>query len=141
MSEVVELIDTGQMAENRAWVDIIPDGVRDAIGSRLSRLSEACNQVLGTASVIGREFEFSLLDLLQSEMKTDDVLAALDEALEARVIEDLPAVGRYQFGHALIQQALYGELSSIRRLRAHASIGEALEEMHGSHLEAFSHWT
>ena len=138
VSEVVELIDTGQIAENRAWADIIPDGVRDAIGSRLSRLSKACNQVLGTASVIGREFDFSLLVLLQSDMKTDDVLAALDEALEARVIEDLPAVGRYQFGHALIQQALYGEMSSIRRLKAHASIGEALEEMHGSNLEAFS---
>ena len=138
VSEVVELIDTEQMAEDRAWADIIPDGVRDAIGSRLSRLSGPCNQVLGTASVIGREFDFSLLDRLHPDMKADDVLAALDEALEARVIEDLRAVGRYQFGHALIQQVLYGEMSSIRRLRAHASIGEALEEMHGSNLEAYS---
>ena len=61
---------------------MIPDGVRDAIGSRLSRLSGACNQVLGAASVIGREFDFSLLDLLHPDMKADDVLAAFDEALE-----------------------------------------------------------
>lgn len=38
VNEVVELIDTEQMAENRAWADVIPEGMRDAIGSRLSRL-------------------------------------------------------------------------------------------------------
>jgi predicted ATPase len=61
----------------------------------------------------------------------------LDEALEAKVIEALPAaVGRYQFGHGLIRQALYEKMSSIRRLRAHASIGEALERMHQTELAA-----
>ncbi|MEE8162362.1 MAG: AAA family ATPase, partial [Acidobacteriota bacterium] len=135
VNEVVELIDTEQMAENRAWADVIPEGVRDAIGSRLSRLSPRCNQVLGTASVMGREFDLSLLRSLDSDIGADEVLAALDEALIAKVIEELPAVaGRYQFGHALIQQSLYGELSSVRRLRTHASIAEALERMHGSTL-------
>ena len=61
----------------------------------------------------------------------------MDEALEAKVIEALPAaVGRYQFGHGLIRQALYEKMSSIRRLRAHASIGEALERMHQTELAA-----
>ncbi len=135
VNEVVELIDPEQMAENTAWANIIPEGVRDAIGSRLSRLSPSCNQFLGTASVIGREFDFSLLRTLDSDTGADGLLAALDEALEAKVIEELPgSVGRYQFGHALIQHSLYGELSSVRRLQAHASIGEALEQMHGSNL-------
>lgn len=135
VNEVAELIDTDQITENRAWANIIPEGVRDAIGSRLNRLSPGCSQVLGTASVMGREFDFSLLRLLHSDVGADGVLAALDEALEAKVIEELPgSVGRYQFGHALIQQSLYGDLSSVRRLRAHASIGEALEQMHGSTL-------
>ena len=135
VSEVVKLIDPGRMTENQAWAITIPEGVRDAIGSRLSRLSTNCNQVLGTASVMGREFDLSLLRSLCSDIGADGVLAALDEALEAKVIEELPeSVGRYQFGHALIQQSLYGEMSSIRRLRAHASIAEALERMHGSTL-------
>ena len=136
VNEVVELIDPGQMTENRAWTEVIPDGVRDAIGSRLSRLSETCKQVLGNASVIGREFDLNLLMTLDPDVGADGVLGALDEALEAKVIEDMPsAVGRYQFGHGLVQQALYTEMSSIRRLRAHANIGESLEQMHGSNLE------
>ena len=135
LNEVVDLIDPEQIMENRAWADIIPDGVRDAIGRRLGRLSETCNQVLGTASVIGREFDFPLLRTLDSGIGADGVLEALGEALDAKVIETLPpAVDRYQFGHGLIQQVLYGELSPIRRLRAHASIGETLEQMHQTDL-------
>ena len=138
VNEVVELIDTSQMTQNTAWSEIIPDGVRDAIGSRLNRLSESCNIVLGNASVIGREFDSSLLIALDTDSGADGVLGALDEALQAKVIEELPTAGRYQFGHALIQQSLYGELPSIRRLRAHARLGEALEQMHGSNLEAYA---
>ena len=51
------------------------------------------------------------------------LLEVLDEALSARVIEELPrAVGRYQFTHALIQETLAGELSTTRKVRLHARI-------------------
>src|SRR5438552_15585043 len=35
----------------------IPEGLRDVVGKRLSRLSERANQVLSIASVIGRDFQ------------------------------------------------------------------------------------
>jgi len=55
----------------------------------------------------------------------------LEEALAARVIEELPrSLGRYQFSHALIQETLTGELSLTRRVRLHARIGEALERLY-----------
>ena len=61
----------------------------------------------------------------------------LEEALAARVIEELPsAVGRYQFTHALIQETLAEELSTNRRVRLHARIAEALEELYGADAEA-----
>ncbi len=61
----------------------------------------------------------------------------LEEALSARVIEDLPlAVGRYQFTHALIQETLTQELSLTQRVRLHARIAEALEEIYGDNAEA-----
>ena len=139
VNEVVELIDPEQMSENTAWTDIIPEGVRDAIGSRLGRLSESCNQVLSNASVIGREFDFSLLRTLDPDISANGVLAALDEALDAKVIEVLPVpAGRYQFGHALIQLSLYGEMPSARRIRVHISIGETMEQTHASNLETHS---
>src|SRR5918997_82621 len=45
----------------------IPEGVREVIGQRLNRLSEACHGTLTTASIIGREFDFRLLRTLSDE--------------------------------------------------------------------------
>lgn len=136
VNEVVELIDPSEVSVDRAWADRIPEGVRDAIGTRLGRLSETCNQTLRTASVIGREFDFSLLRRLDSDIGLDEVLLALEEALDSKVVEALPGDSdRYQFRHALIQQSLYEEMSPTRRARAHAKIGETLEEMHQAELE------
>ena len=70
---------------------------------------------------------------------TSDVrlFEVLEEALAARVIEELPqSVGRYQFTHALIQETLAEELSLTRRVRLHARIAEALEEMYGDDADA-----
>ena len=38
------------------------------VGQRLNRLSEQCNEALATASVIGREFDFRLLDALKDDI-------------------------------------------------------------------------
>ena len=85
----------------------IPDGVREAIGQRLNRLSEQCNQALTTASIIGREFDFKLLNTLNDDGNEDLVLEVLEEALGTRVIEEASGtIGGYQFTHALIQETL-----------------------------------
>ena len=67
----------------------------------------------------------------------DQTLEALEEALAAHIIGELPqTVGRYQFTHALIQETLAAEASSIRRVRLHARIAETLEELYGDTAEA-----
>jgi DNA-binding CsgD family transcriptional regulator len=116
----------------------IPEGVREVIGQRLNRLSEQCNQTLTTASIIGREFDFRLLRTLSGGTTEEQLLRVIDEALEAHLIEELPGRGRerYRFSHALIQQTLAEELSPSRKVRWHARIGEALEELYGTDAEA-----
>ena len=65
--------------------------MKDAIGRRLNRLSEGCNQVLTTASVVGREFDFRLLSTLMDDFTEAQLLGLVDEALEAHVIEEVSA--------------------------------------------------
>jgi len=115
----------------------IPEGVREAIGKRLNRLSESCNRILTVASVIGREFDFGILLRLIDDASEDGILGGLEEALAAHVIEEmpLPAVGRYQFTHALIRETLYDELMTARRVRLHRRVGQALEDLHRANLE------
>ena len=78
--------DSGQ-----AWTVRIPEGVREVIGRRLNRLSERCNDTLTVAAVIGREFELRQLARLIDDISDDRLLVVLEEALSARVIEEMPA--------------------------------------------------
>jgi tetratricopeptide (TPR) repeat protein len=111
----------------------IPQGVRDVISQRLMRLTDPCNQALVTASVIGRAFEFNLLTSLIDSASEDGLLDLMDEAIAAWIIEELPGRdARYQFRHALMQQTLMESISSVRKIRLHARIGEALEAACGN---------
>ena len=128
--------ETAGRGEGDSWTVRIPEGVREVIGRRLNRLSQRCNETLTIASVIGREFELRQLAPLVEDISEDRLLEVLEEALSARVIEELPqAVGRYQFTHALIQETLSEELTLTRRVRLHARIAETLEELYGDNAD------
>ena len=114
-------------AEGRLTGDGVPQGVREAVGRRLGRLSPPVRELLGRAAVIGREFELEVLELVAGE-PGDALLALLEEAIDAQVIEEV-GVGRYSFLHALIRATLYDGLSLTRRARLHLQIGQALEAL------------
>jgi DNA-binding CsgD family transcriptional regulator/tetratricopeptide (TPR) repeat protein len=119
-------------AREQPWSVRIPDGVREVIGRRLERLSEHCQEVLRTAALLGREFTIEQLAALSDDLGEDRLLAVLEEALAARLIEELPrAVGHFAFTHALVQDTLVAQLSATRRARLHGRIGETLERLYG----------
>jgi len=141
LSEVARLL--AEREELETWDasgpgDIwIPEGVREVIGQRLNRLSGQCNEVLTTASMVGRGFDFRLLLSLDEAGDDDRVLEVLEEAVAARLIEEPPGTrGRYQFTHALIQDTLAQGLSTTRQARLHARIAQALEDFYGVNTEA-----
>ena len=70
----------------------IPEGLRDAVGKRLSRLSEGTNLVLSVASVIGREFHLGVLRQVLG-CPEEALEAALEEASAAGIIEEYSVVG------------------------------------------------
>ena len=56
--------------------------------------------------------------------------------LQARVVEELPEeVGWFQFSHALVKETLAAELNLNRRVRLHARIGLALEDLYQNRVE------
>jgi len=114
----------------------IPEGLRDVVGKRLSRLSEKTNQVLSVAAVIGREFR---LDVLQkvAGLPEEELYGTLEEATERAVVEQRQAVGWvvFRFTHAFFRQTLYEEIFVPRRIRLHQQVGNALEEVYGRRLE------
>ncbi|MBN1239432.1 MAG: AAA family ATPase [Gammaproteobacteria bacterium] len=104
----------------------IPDGVRETIGRRLSRLPDHVNGMLRTASVIGRDFDAAVLARI-AVVDVEGVLAALHLAEEAGFVSNTDrAAQAYRFTHALIRETLYDELPTPERLQLHALAGDAL---------------
>ncbi len=68
---------------------------------------------------------------LLGERDEDALLRLIEEALKARVIEEMDQPGRYRFTHALMQETLLDELSTTRKVRLHGQVGEALERRWG----------
>jgi tetratricopeptide (TPR) repeat protein len=135
LSEVVNLLtQEGTLAKTSLSDIAIPDGVREALGRRLDRISSETNETLQVAAVVGREFAYDTLNLL-GERPDDELLAQVEEALDARVIEELDRPGRYRFTHALMQETLLSELSTTRRVRLHGQVGDALERRWGANAE------
>jgi len=105
----------------------LPEGVREVIGRRLSRLPDTTIGVLEVAAVMGREVDDRAL-IAAAEVGADDVLDALERAEAAHLLEPVAgARGRHAFVHALVRSTLYEELPTTRRLRLHRRIGEVLE--------------
>ena len=102
-----------------------PDGVREVTARRLRRLTEPTRAVLLVASVIGREFDYDVLAAVVSA-GDDELVEALEEGVEARVLREAGHVGRYAFTHALVRATLYDSISQLRRARLHGRVGEAL---------------
>ena len=123
-------------AESRFEIGI-PEGLRDVIGKRLSRLSQECNNVLSLASVIGREFPVDVLQKVAA-LAEDDLFSALEEAKGAAVVEERSSVGGsvgFRFTHAFSRQTLYEETIAPRRIRLHQQVARALEERYQARLE------
>ncbi len=106
----------------------LPESVRSAIGERVSHLAAATQTLIQEASVLGATFDF--IDLRQMTGRSDDEIeACLDEAIRAGLIQETGGEN-FAFQHTLIQQTLYGELSTRRRRKLHQAAGLAIEQRH-----------
>ena len=141
LSEVVNLMaQEGTLTATSVSDVAIPEGVRQALGRRLDRLSEETNALLTTLAVAGREFDHGLVRALGGHDEQASLLL-VEEALRARVLEEMSA-GQYRFTHALMQETLLGELSAARQVLLHGEIAEAFEALYGpddrNHLAALA---
>lgn len=127
------LVETGAVVRDgstwrlaRPIADVgIPEGVREVVGWRLSRLSEQANAVLAAAAVAGREFDLAVLRAA-TDLGEVELIPALDDAVAAHLVVELDGGGRFTFVHALVRQTLLAELTRARRALVHRRIGEGL---------------
>ena len=120
----------------------IPEGVREVVGRRLSRLAEPTRRTLSAAAVAGPEFDVAMVEAVAG-IDRAAAIDALEEARAARLVTEIGGTLRVRFSHALVRATLYDGLSAARRGDLHRRVAEALETVHAraldDHLPALAH--
>jgi tetratricopeptide (TPR) repeat protein len=127
------LADIGDLATLRI---VVPAGVRAVIARRIGLLQSTTAIALELGAAQGPEFS---LDLLRSvgDLRAEDALDAIDEAVHAGLVLPVAgSIGRYRFSHDLVRETLYENLSTVRRIRLHRRIADALESTYARSLDA-----
>ncbi|MET0341305.1 MAG: AAA family ATPase [Polyangiales bacterium] len=105
----------------------LPDAALDILRQHVDALDDDTRDVLTTASVIGVQFELSVL-LAVAPQEPSAVARALDEAIAARVLVTTPeSRATFSFRHQLLQEVLYEAIPAPERRRRHLELGRMLE--------------
>jgi len=123
----------GRWVEETAPASLpIPISVRQVIQMRLERLSPPTRETTAIAAVIGRTFDFDVLEQTWGQGE-EATLEALDELLRRRLVREGsgPSSRDYEFDHHLVREVIYRGLHYRRRRRLHRLVGEAMERLYG----------
>ncbi len=102
----------------------VPDSLRDLLLRGVERLPDQTRHVLRVAAAGGRRVTHRLL-LSVTGLSEDALVDAVRPAVDARVV--LTDDDGYAFRHALIHEAVHGDLLPGERSRLHTRFAEALD--------------
>ena len=106
----------------------LPTSVREVVAQRVATLGDETERALSMASVIGRDFDLSVLAISLGDDELE-LMDRLEQAIAAGILSEAgDTAGNYRFVHALMQHTLYQDLSATRRQRAHQRVAEVLED-------------
>ncbi|WP_196073253.1 helix-turn-helix transcriptional regulator [Nakamurella alba] len=108
---------------DRMPVGDLPTDLADLLLDRVAALPEDGQEVLRVAAVAGRRVDEGLLAAVAGQAVTD---AGLRQAVESGLLVPSGPGESYSFRHALLQEAVYGDLLPGERARRHARFAEVL---------------
>jgi tetratricopeptide (TPR) repeat protein len=146
VQEVLQsLVDDGTVFRTeRGWdrkpiQDIkLPDSVKTALKSRLTKLDEEALSTLEWAALIGAVFDFDLLK--EASGATEDALLGILETANSQgLILELPnEPGKVAFQDERIRELLIEDVMQLKRRRYDQKIAEAMEKLYAASPESHS---
>jgi ATP/maltotriose-dependent transcriptional regulator MalT len=121
----------------------LPARLREVLLLRVGDCTPPAQAVLRVAAATGRRVPERLLAAV-APLPEAELLAGLREAVDRQLLVVPPHEDAYAFRHALVQEAVYGELLPGERTRLHAALAERLGSAEfsgcGSAAEVAVHW-
>jgi tetratricopeptide (TPR) repeat protein len=111
----------------------LPRSVQLAVQQRLNHLSVEARDALSFAAVVGRRFDFALLQHLTGRNETDLVRLVKELITAQLVVEESEDV--LVFRHALTRQAAYNDLLARERKSLHHSVAQTMERIYANALD------
>jgi DNA-binding SARP family transcriptional activator/predicted ATPase len=128
--ELVRALPNAAAAEPLAKL-AVPERVRDVIVRHLEDLSERSRDLATVAAVIGREFDFPLLQR-SAGLEENEAAELLEELVRRRVLHSVGE--RFDFTHDRIREVAYGRLLRERQRALHARIANSMETLYADRL-------
>ncbi|MFF0494244.1 ATP-binding protein [Nocardia sp. NPDC004068] len=107
----------------------VPATLRAVVAGRTATLSPRAQQFLRAASILGGQFAIAVAARL-IDRPALDCLAAVDEAVDAGLLELTDTAGEVRFGHALVRAALLDGLPLRERILLHTKAAHAIEDLY-----------
>ncbi|HLQ10366.1 MAG TPA: tetratricopeptide repeat protein, partial [Ktedonobacteraceae bacterium] len=139
LTEYLTAIEKGVLnAEQADWS--LTGGIRDLLSSRLSAVDEIGWQLLNTAAVIGRSFDFDTLREASGRSEVETV-TALEDLVSQGLVDEVERHTdssnlAYDFSHEKLRALVYEETSLARRRLLHRRIAEAIASHTRGHRDA-----
>jgi class 3 adenylate cyclase/tetratricopeptide (TPR) repeat protein len=124
VEEMSRMLELRGGAEDAEMGSLVPPTLHGLLVERLDRLGSLID-VVDHAAVLGREFDREVLEALDP-LGGDDVSLALTQLTAHGVLRPIGEGPKYEFAHALLQEAAYERMLRRRRTTLHSWVAETL---------------
>jgi class 3 adenylate cyclase len=95
----------------------LPRSIQVLLSARVEALPEPQREVVSAAAIVGREFPLAAVEAVVGRPVEEEL-----DRLEALELIEPTTPGRWQFGHALLQEAAYGLIPKRHRAELHEQV-------------------
>jgi len=123
--------NSGRLRVTSSIDDItIPDNLQMLLAARIDRLEESAKQVLQMASVIGRSFDYQVLEIITDTTNELDIELNYLQRLGLIIEVSREPYLEFVFRQALTQETAYNTILLKNRREFHRRVGEALIQLY-----------
>jgi class 3 adenylate cyclase/tetratricopeptide (TPR) repeat protein len=124
------------LTENIKYANI-PESIDNVLLSRIDRLDEQTKELLKTASVIGRNFYYKVLE--EAAVTIEEVDNKLEYLKDVQLINERKKRDEVEFlfKHALAQQATYESIVEKTKKELHLKIANSIEKVFAGRIHEF----
>ena len=134
---LIEIKDNNFILTEKIKYANIPESIDNILLSRIDRLDEKTKSLLKTASVIGRNFYYKVLE--EAAMTIEEMDNKLEYLKDVQLINEHKQKDEVEFlfKHALAQQATYESIMEKTKKELHLKIARSIEKVFAGRIHEF----